>query len=254
MDLGLAGKTALVAGATGGIGRAVALALAEEGCRVALVARDAARLAEVCEALSARGTPCLALAADVTDPAAWAEVRRQVEGTLAPVSVLVYAAAAADRPARVASIPPEHWQQVLDTDLTGFWRASACFLPGMASRGFGRVIALGSLMGHQGGFAEGAYAAAKAGLGGLVKTIALENARTGVTANLVVPGRITTERTAGVSDRAKDAIRQLIPMRREGTPEEVASVVAFLASQAASYVTGAEVPVTGGRELGATPS
>lgn len=253
MDFGLAGRTALVVGATGGIGRAVAATLAAEGAVAVLVGRDAERLAEVEAELVSRGLRALAVTADAADPGAWVAVRERIAESLPPVSVLVYAAAAPDRPARVASIPTEHWERVLETDLTGFWRCAACFLPGMAQGGFGRVIALGSLMGAQGGFAEGAYAAAKAGLSGLVKTIALEGARQGITANLVVPGRIATARTAGVSERAREAMRQAIPMRREGTPEEVAAVVAFLASEAAGYVTGAEIPVTGGRELGGTP-
>lgn len=247
MDLGLSGKTALVVGASRGIGRAIARSLVQEGARVALVGRSPESLGELKREL---GDHARSLVLDVRDPDAWGFLRETVEADLGPVDVLVYAAAAPDRPARVGSIPASHWQEVLDTDLTGFWRATATFLPGMTQRGWGRVLALGSLMGAQGGFSEGAYAAAKAGLSGLVKTIAQETARQGVTANLVVPGRIATERTAGVSERAQEAMRKAIPMRREGTPEEVAAVVTFLASTWASYVTGAEIPVTGGRELG----
>ncbi len=247
MDLGIAGKTALVVGASRGIGRAIARSLAAEGAQVALAARNREALEALREELGGRS---LVLEADVRDPAIWPSIREQIGAAFGPVDILIYAAAAPDRPARLPSIQTAHWEEVMATDLTGFWRCAAAFLPGMAQQGWGRVVALGSLMGALGGFSEGAYAAAKAGLGGVVKTIAQEYARMGVTANLVVPGRIETERTAGVSERAQEAMRKAIPLRREGTPDEVAAVVTFLASIQASYVTGAEIPVTGGRELG----
>ncbi|MBM3274721.1 MAG: SDR family oxidoreductase, partial [Candidatus Sericytochromatia bacterium] len=204
------------------------------------------------QAIEARDGAGIAMAADVRelDAGGWAELRTRVEQDFGPVSVLVYAAAAPDRPARIPNIPQDHWDEVLATDLTGMWRCCAAFLPHMAQHGWGRVIAIGSLMGAQGGFSEGAYAAAKAGLAALIKTVAQENARHGITANIVVPGRIATTRTAGLSERVSEAVRKAIPAGRVGTPEEVAAVVAFLASVHASYVTGAEIPVTGGRELG----
>ncbi len=252
MDLGLTGKTALVVGASRGIGRAVALALGAEGMRVAVMGRSAEALAETVDQLRAGGAQAGSVVLDAAraDQARWLEAREAIEAELGPVEVLVYAAAAPDRPARLATLPETHWNDVLATDLGGLYRCAQVFLPGMAQRGWGRVMALGSLMGLQGGFAEGAYAAAKAGLVGLIKTIAQEYARQGITANLVIPGRIATERTAGLSERAAEAMKKAIAMRREGTPEEVAAVVAFLASVQASYVTGAEIPVTGGRELG----
>lgn len=250
MDLGLADKGALVVGASRGIGRSIALALAAEGAAVGLIARDEAALDTVATEIRSTGGRTLSIPADIRLPAIWEPIRDRLESDLAPVSILVWAAAAPDRPARVPSIPAEHWDNVLATDLTAFWRCAAAFLPGMARRGWGRVLAIGSLMGTQGGFSEGAYAAAKGGLVGLARTIAQEYATRGVTANVVVPGRIATERTAGVSERVADAMRKAIPMKREGEPSEVAAVVAFLASERASYVTGAEIPVTGGRELG----
>lgn len=250
MDLGLAGKGALVVGASRGIGRAIAQALAAEGAAVGLVARDEAALAALAAEIGSTGGRSLAIPADIRQPGIWEPIRERLESNLAPISILIWAAAAQDRPARVPSISPEHWDDVLATDLTAFWRCAAAFLPGMAQRGWGRVLAIGSLMGTQGGFSEGAYAAAKGGLVGLTRTIAQEYATRGVTANVVIPGRIATERTAGVSERVAEAMRKAIPMKREGEPSEVAAVVAFLASERASYVTGAEIPVTGGRELG----
>ncbi|MBM3267955.1 MAG: SDR family oxidoreductase [Candidatus Sericytochromatia bacterium] len=252
MNLGLTGKTALVVGASGGIGRAIAIALAGEGARVAIVGRDRDELEATFRLIETGRGAGIALAADVLelDEPGWRELRLRIEEDLGTVEVLVYAAAAPDRPARVPNIAPEHWAEVLATDLTGLWQCLSEFLPPMAQKGWGRVIALGSLMGSQGGFSEGAYAAAKGGLAGLVKTVAQEYARKGITANVVVPGRIATRRTAGLNERVAEAMRRAIPLRREGTPEEVAAVVAFLASEQASYVTGAEIPVTGGRELG----
>ncbi len=252
MNLGLGGKSALVVGASGGIGRAIAVALAGEGARVAIVGRNREELEATFRLIEKSKGAGIALAADVLelDEPGWRELRLRIEEDLGPVEVLVYAAAAPDRPARVPNIPIEHWAEVMGTDLTGLWQCASEFLPNMAQKGWGRVIALGSLMGAQGGFSEGAYAAAKAGVSGLIKTIAQEYARHGVTANVIVPGRIATRRTAGLSERVEEAMRKAIPMRREGTPDEVAAVAAFLASEQASYVTGAEIPVTGGRELG----
>lgn len=250
MDLGLDTKTALVVGASRGIGRAIARTLAAEGAMVCLVARDGAALEALAAEIRSAGGRALPLAVDIRDPGIWESVRARIEADLYPLSILVWSAAAPDRPARIPSIPPDHWDEVLATDLTGLWRCAAAFLPGMAQRGWGRVVAIGSLMGTQGGFSEGAYAAAKGGLVGLVRTIAQEYSSRGITANVLVPGRIATERTAGVTDRVAEAMRKAIPIKREGTPEEVAAVAAFLASERASYVTGAEIPVTGGRELG----
>lgn len=313
------GKTALVVGASRGIGRAIARTLAAEGAAVVLVARDGAALESLAREIAEAGGLAIPHAADARDPATWAAVRDRLEAlearspgmgppiqprpdpassgeagaglapadraspgrpdpgggnvgssrassaparedrpavgatpgaSLGPVTILVWSAAAPDRPARVPSIALEHWDEVLATDLTGLWRCAAAFLPGMAQHGWGRVLAIGSLMGTQGGFAEGAYAAAKGGLVGLVRTIAQEYATRGITANILVPGRIATERTAGVSERVAEAMRKAIPMRREGGVDEVAAVAAFLVSERASYVTGAEIPVTGGRELG----
>lgn len=251
MNLRLDGKVCLVIGASRGIGRAIALALAAEHAVVGLVGRDAAGLAQTLQAIETAGGRGAAWPFDARASSEdWQALRQRCEAELGAADVLVYGAAAPDRPARFASISAEHWQEVMATDLEGFWQCASAFLPGMGQRGWGRVMALGSLMGKQGGFSEGAYAAAKAGLGGLIKTIALEYGARGVTANLVVPGRIATERTSGLSERAAEAMRRVIPARREGRPEEVAAVVAFLASELASYVNGAELPVTGGRELG----
>lgn len=252
MDLGLSGTTALVVGASGDLGAAIATALAAEGVAVVVVARREEPLQALAAAITAAGGRALARPLDVVaaDEAAWKALRAELEADFGPVGILVWAAAAPDHAARITSIPEAHWAATLATDLTALWRCAAAFLPGMAKARFGRVIALGSLMGAQGGFGEGAYAAAKAGLGGLVKSIALEYARFGVTANVVVPGRIATSRTATLGDAAAEAMRRAIPLGREGAPAEVAAVVAFVASRAASYVTGAELPVTGGRELG----
>lgn len=245
------GKTALVVGASRGIGRAIARTLAAEGAAIVPVARDAAALEALAREIREAGGQAVPLAADARDPTTWLAVCERLEALeVPPVAILVWSAAAPDRPARVPSIAPEHWDEVLATDLTGLWRCVAAFLPGMARYGWGRVLAIGSLMGMQGGFAEGAYAAAKGGLVGLVRTIAQEYATRGITANILVPGRIATERTATVSDRVAEAMRKAIPMRREGGVDEVAAVAAFLVSERASYVTGAEIPVTGGRELG----
>lgn len=242
MDLGLAGRTALVTGAGSGIGRAVCRVLAAEGCRVVAIGRTASTLDE-----TVAGIPGASVfVADVRLQASW----DRILGAVGRADILVSAAAAPNTSARLTAVTPDAWQKAIDTNLTAVWCGMAAVIPGMVQAGWGRLVALGSLMGEQGGFQDGPYAVSKGGLIALVRTAALEYGSRGVTSNLVVPGRIDTERTVGVSERVADALRKAIPLGRFGKPEEVAAAVGFVCSDLAAYMTGAVVHMTGGRELG----
>ena len=242
-----AGRTAVVTGAGRGIGRATALALAGGGARVVLVGRRAELLEETC-ALAGGG---VALAADVTD-AAWLA---RLDEAAPAVDVLVNNASSYVPYRAAERVGDEDLRAAFDTIVGGSLRLARHVLPGMRERGFGRIVNVGSLAARLGGAGQLAYATAKAALAGMTRAIAVEASHRGVTCNLVEPGLIDTERTREALDpETRLAILAGTAARRAGTPEEVAAVIAFLASPAASYVTGASIPVSGGLELGIAPA
>jgi 3-oxoacyl-[acyl-carrier protein] reductase len=224
-----AGACALVTGGGRGIGAAAATALAADGWRVAVVSRSGGNHAD------------LHLAADVTDAAAMDRSFAEIEATLGPVLCVVNnAGVTADNLA--LSIEDHEWDLVLDTNLTAAFRLTRRALRGMLRARYGRVVNIASVVGPRANVGQASYAASKAGLIGLTKTVAAEVARKGVTVNAVAPGFIETEMTAAVPD----AVKQAVPARRAGTPEEVAACVRFLASDGAAYVTGSTLYVDGG--------
>jgi 3-oxoacyl-[acyl-carrier protein] reductase len=234
------GACALVTGASRGIGAASAIALAADGWPVVVNYRsDEAGAAATVAAIEAGGGRAVAVQGDVADGPA--ELLEDAKRELGEVLALVNnAGVRADNLA--ISITDEDWQSVLDTNLTAAFRLTRGVLRGMIRARFGRVISIASIVGPRANAGQANYAASKAGLIAMSKTVAVEVARRGVTVNTVAPGFIETEMTTDVPDAVIDAV----PARRAGRPEEVAACVSFLASDAASYVTASTVYVDGG--------
>jgi 3-oxoacyl-[acyl-carrier protein] reductase len=231
-----------VTGASRGIGAAIAYGLAKDGWPVAVVYRsDADGAARTCEAIVQAGGRAHALAGDVTHPAAADETFAAAKEQLGPVLVLVNnAGVRADNLA--LSLEDDEWQSVVDTNLTAAFRWSRLALRGMVRARFGRIINIASVVGPRANAGQANYAAAKAGLIGLTKTMAVEVARRGVTVNAIAPGLIATDMTAELDGNLLESV----PARRAGRPEEVAACARFLASEEAGYVTGTTVFVDGG--------
>lgn len=242
MRIDLAGRTALVTGSTRGIGRGIAQTLAEAGARVAVVGRDESRASGVASELpgEAAGFAC-----DVTDAASVAALVERVEKELAPVDILVNNAGIT-RDNLLVRIKDEDWDAVLDANLKAAFVATRAASRGMMKRRWGRIIYISSVVGIMGNKGQANYAASKAGLIGLTKSVARELASRNVLANVVAPGYIETDMTAAMTDDARNAITSQIPVERLGRPEDIAGVVAFLASDYAAYVTGQVLVVDGG--------
>ena len=238
-------RVALVTGGSGGIGQAIAEALAAGGHRVAVgygANREAAEKA-------AAGVGGMAVQIDVTDPTAVDVAFGEVEQSLGPVDVLVNnAGIAAD--GLLMRMSDDQWRRVLSTNLDGAFHATRRAVPGMVRRRWGRIVNMGSVVGSTGAGGQANYAATKAGLIGLTRSMARELGSRNITVNLVAPGPIATAMIDAVSDKRRAEMTAAVPLGRMGTPAEVGAVVAFLCSSAAAYVTGAVVPVDGGLGMG----
>ncbi len=242
MNIDLSGRTALVTGSTRGIGRAIAEALAGAGARVAVVGRDVGRAEEVASAI---GRDAAGFACDVTDTASVTALVENVEKAFGQIDILVNNAGLT-RDNILFRLKDEDWDTVLDANLRGAFVAIRAASRGMMKRRWGRIINIASVVGIIGNKGQANYAASKAGLIGLTKSVAKVLASRNILINAVAPGFIETDMTAAMTPEARTALSGQIPLERLGTPNDVAATVAFLASDLASYITGQVLVVDGG--------
>ncbi|HLS91507.1 MAG TPA: 3-oxoacyl-[acyl-carrier-protein] reductase [Limnochordia bacterium] len=241
----LSGKVALVTGSTRGLGRAMAERLAAEGASVAVTGRDGRRAQEVAEQLVAQGYQAIGLALEVSDPESVASALKEIEERLGPVDILVNNAGI-NRDMLLVRMDEEAWEEVMRVNVTGAYRLAKGVLRGMMKRRWGRIINVSSVVGLIGNPGQTNYGASKAALIGFTKSLAREVASRGITVNAVAPGFIQSDMTDALSAEQKERLAEKIPMGRIGRPEEVASCVAFLASDDAAYITGHTLVVDGG--------
>ena len=242
MKIDLSGRTALVTGSTRGIGRAIAEALAGAGARVAVVGRDQAKAAEAAAAI---GGGAQGFAADVGDPASITALVERVEKAFGQIDILVNNAGLT-RDNILFRIKDEDWDTVIDANLRGAFLAIRATSRGMIKRRWGRIINIASIVGITGNKGQANYAASKAGLIGLTKSVAKELGSRNVLVNAVAPGFIETDMTAAMTPEARAALSGQIPLERLGSPTDIAGVVTFLASEYAAYITGQTLVVDGG--------
>jgi len=245
LTVDLSGQNAIVTGASRGIGRAIALALAASGARVACVARSTDKLAETAEAIRAAGGTAEVFACDVTDAASVQQVVDTVAEQWGKLHILVNNAGIT-RDTLIPRMSDDDWDSVINTNLRGtFLFTRAATRPMMQGR-YGRIINIASVSGLTGNSGQANYSASKAGVIGLTRTVAKELASRKITVNAVAPGFIETEMTDALGPLVLDEVKKRIPMKRVGQADEIAAGVLFLASAAASYITGQVLTIDGG--------
>lgn len=241
----LTDKVAVVTGASRGIGRVIALALAGQGAKVVASARNAEALEKLTAEIKAQGGEAVAVVGDVALDADANNLISQAVATYGKVDILVNNAGIT-RDGLLLRMKSEDWDAVLDTNLKGAFLCTRAVAKVMSKQRYGRIINMSSVVGEMGNSGQANYCASKAGLLGLTKSVARELARRNVTVNAVTPGFIVTDMTEEMTDKAREAMTAQIPLGRLGESEDVANAVLFLASDQSAYITGQVLGVNGG--------
>jgi 3-oxoacyl-[acyl-carrier protein] reductase len=241
----LHGKVSIVTGASRGIGRAIAAALAAQGATVVLTARDEAKLAEVVREIEGRGGKAMPVVANVADRASVDAAFARVLEVHGRVDHLVNNAGIT-RDNLLLRMKPDEWNDVIATNLSGTFYCTQAVMKPMIKQRSGRIVNVTSVVGLMGNAGQANYAASKAGIIGFTKSVAREIASRGITVNAVAPGFIETDMTHAMTDKAKEALVGQIPLGRVGSPDDIAAAVSFLVSEAAGYITGQVLGVDGG--------
>ena len=234
---------AVVTGGTRGIGLAIAKALKAEGHKVAALYHGNEENAE-----KFRKDVGMAVKHDVSDFKACEKAAQEIETALGPISILVNNAGIT-RDAMLHKMSEENWHDVIETNLTSCFNMCRVIVPGMRERNFGRIVNISSINGQKGQLGQANYAAAKAGMIGFTKSLAQENAAKGITVNAICPGYIETDMTASMRQEVLDSIVRQIPIGRMGHPDDIAAIVAFLASEKAGFITGSTITANGGQYM-----
>ena len=245
MRFDLSGTCALVTGASGGIGGAIAAALAQQGAKVALSGTRVEALQQLAGTI---GDKAVVTPGDLGDAAATEKLFKDAEAALGQIDILVNNAGLT-RDGLAMRMKDEDWQKVLEVNLTSGFRLARASLRGMMKRRFGRIIGITSIVGVTGNPGQANYAAAKAGMIGMSKSLAAEVASRGITVNCVAPGFIVTPMTDALSEEQKAKLQTVIPAGRLGAVGDVAAAVVYLASNEAAYVTGQTLHVNGGMAM-----
>ncbi|MBM3956915.1 MAG: 3-oxoacyl-[acyl-carrier-protein] reductase [Gemmatimonadetes bacterium] len=244
----LSGRTALVTGGAQGIGRAIALRMAEQGADVVVADVNDEAAERVAREVEARGRRSLAVHMDVSSKeSVEAGVARAIEG-FGRIDILVNNAGIISD-ALLMRMKDEDFDRVVNTNLRGTYYCTKAVVPGMLRARWGRIISVSSVVGLRGNAGQANYAASKAGINAFTWSLAKELATRNITVNAIAPGYVATATTEVLSDRVKEMVRRVIPMQRFGTPEEIAGIVVFLASEEAAYITGDVVRVDGGMAI-----
>lgn len=249
--MSIEGKVALVTGGSGGLGRVHCLTLAKAGCNVAVTGHSHLEKAEaVAKEIQGLGRKAIAVKMDLADLDEVQQGVKKVAEALGPVDILVNNAAfGIVRAVTIANMDKKDWDRDLGVNLTGAFNTIKCCMPGMLERGWGRIINISSISGTMGGFGQCSYAATKAGLIGLTKTVALEGARKGVTCNALILGVFDGGSFYEVAPEFRERIVKRLALRRMGDPQELSNVLVFLASEESGYLTGEAIEVSGGASL-----
>jgi len=246
MDLGIRDRVALVTGGARSLGKADAVTLAAEGCKVAIVDLNAEGADETAKEIEKSGGRARGYACDIRETAQVQDVIGKIEKDFGPVDICVNNAGMIYTLGQLKDMRDEDWELNLAVNLTGTFKVTRAVFPGMRERRWGRIVCMASIAGLMGGFGQTAYSTSKIGVIGFTKSVALEGARYSVTCNAIAPGIIAPN--AQLSPMYERMVKR-VAMQKEGEPEDVANAVAFLCSERARYITGAVLTVTGGMDL-----